>query len=85
MYPGHFIIRKLELQRRKLKFTKQFIILPKVTEFVSDGAWIPPHTLPPFPRSGYGCKGHYFSKYGVGLPWVSDYRISVTGPKNLQV
>ena len=40
MYPEHFIIQKLELQMRKLRFRKRFIILPKAIEFVSDEAWI---------------------------------------------
>lgn len=40
MYPEHLIIHKLELQMRKLRFRKRFIILPKAIEFVSDGAWV---------------------------------------------
>lgn len=37
MYSEYFIIQKLELQMRKLRFRKRFIILPKAIEFVSDG------------------------------------------------
>lgn len=38
MYPEYFIIRKLELQMRKLRFSKRFIILLKAIGFVNDGA-----------------------------------------------
>lgn len=40
MYPEYFIIHKLELQVRKWRLGKRFIILLKATEFVNDGAQV---------------------------------------------